>query len=345
MIFSQALLNWFDQYGRHDLPWQGQGAYAVWLSEIMLQQTQVTTVIPYFQAFIRSFPTITALADASEDVVLAHWAGLGYYNRARNLHRAAQHIRDQHQGEFPAHFDAVLALPGIGRSTAGAILAQAFNQSHAILDGNVKRVLARYFTVPGWPGQAKVQTSLWQHAEALLPNERFADYTQACMDLGALVCKRQQPLCSQCPVAAQCQAQQQGVTADFPARKPKAVKPVRNTIMLLCRHEQTLLLYKRPTTGIWPGLWSLPEISSLDELPAWLGQQQLTALQQTPLTSFRHTFSHYHLDITPRLIDVKTTGIMDSQQQLWYNVTESTGGAAIATPAPVTTLLDYLRTL
>lgn len=248
--FSKVLLKWYDQFGRKDLPWQkDRNAYRVWVSEIMLQQTQVKTVIPYFEKFIHSFPDVLSLANAHEDAVLHHWSGLGYYARARNLHKAAQQVRDVHNGQFPLVFDDVLALPGIGRSTAGAILAQAEGQKRAILDGNVKRVLARFYTVHGWTGQLKIQQQLWQLAEQLTPEKRLADYTQAIMDLGATLCTRSKPGCLQCPLQSECEAYATDQVKLLPTPKPKKTLPVKTVRMLLLRNtEEQILLEKRPPT-------------------------------------------------------------------------------------------------
>lgn len=300
--FADDLLAWYQEYGRHDLPWQKERSfYRVWVSEIMLQQTQVATVIPYFDRFMRRFPTITALARATQDDVLLHWAGLGYYSRARNLHKAALEIVAQHDGCFPADYEAVLALPGIGPSTAGAILAQAAGQRHAILDGNVKRVLARYCAIDGWPGQAMVARQLWQWAETFTPEKHLADYTQAIMDLGATVCTRTSAKCDCCPLSDGCQARQQQRVADLPTRKPKKRLPVRARRLLIIRNEQgDYLMEKRPPSGIWGGLWSLPELTMDESIDASVKQNwQLTVNAYSDLPVFRHTFSHFHLDITP----------------------------------------------
>ena len=298
---SNALLAWFDRHGRHDLPWQQpRSAYRVWLSEIMLQQTQVATVIPYFERFTARFPDIASLADAALDAVLHQWTGLGYYARARNLHKAAQRIRDLHDGEFPREFEAVLTLPGVGRSTAAAILAQAFDQRHAILDGNVKRVLARYHAIEGWPGQKAVENRLWELAEAATPADRVADYTQAIMDLGATLCRRQ-PACERCPLAGGCRARAAGNPEDYPGRRPRKALPVKQTAMLLLQDERNrILLEQRPPVGIWGGLWSLPECPVNTGVARHCREQ--LGLDVSNLSAgqpFRHTFSHYHLDIIP----------------------------------------------
>jgi len=299
--FADALLQWFVVHGRHDLPWQlDKTAYRVWLSEIMLQQTQVATVIPYYQRFLQSFPTIKSLADADIDTVLQHWQGLGYYARARNLHRAAQIIRDQHGGEFPVELDAVLDLPGVGRSTAGAILTFAYGQSWPILDGNVKRVLARCFQVEGWYGQSTTMQQLWQLAEQVTPIQHTDDFNQGMMDLGATVCLKSKPKCEVCPLSSHCQSFQQNTQKDYPQKKPVKIKPHKQTWMLLHRYEDQVLLYRRPPTGIWGGLWSLPEAANQTEIKSW---QKINRVTQVPPSSIsenliRHQFTHYSLDIS-----------------------------------------------
>ena len=340
---SDHLLAWFDRYGRHDLPWQQpRSLYRVWVSEIMLQQTQVSTVIPYFERFMQRFPDIRSLADAKQDEVLHLWTGLGYYARARNLHKAAQQIRDQHQGKFPEDYEAVLALPGIGRSTAGAILAQALDQRHAILDGNVKRVLARYHAIAGWPGTKAVENRLWGLAEAAIPQQRLADYTQAIMDLGATVCSRK-PVCDICPLNNACQAYADGNPADYPAPRPHKTLPVRETRMLILRNAKGLLLLEqRPPAGIWGGLWSLPEcpikMNPSEFCQTDLGLE-LHEAENGP--QLRHTFSHFHLDIRTLLAraSVGKPAIMEGRPQVWYNCRRPD---ARGLPAPVKTLLEEL---
>lgn len=303
--FAERLLGWYRKHGRHDLPWQqARSLYRCWVSEIMLQQTQVATVIPYFQNFMRTFPDIQALARATQDEVLQHWAGLGYYSRARNLHNAAGIIADKHNGCFPEDYDSVLALPGVGPSTAGAILAQALGQRHAILDGNVKRVLARHCMVAGWPGQAAVQKQLWQLAELRTPRKQVADYTQAIMDLGATLCTRSRPDCESCPLNTDCRAYQAGRVGEFPGRKAKKILPVRRRRLLIIRNPQgEYLMEKRPPSGIWGGLWSLPELAMEQGVEGSVQQNwQLRVNNYKDLPIFRHTFSHFHLDITPCLV-------------------------------------------
>ena len=338
--FSDAVLRWYKQHGRHDLPWQkNTSLYRSWVSEIMLQQTQVATVIPYFEKFMAVFPDVAALAAASQDDVLLHWAGLGYYSRARNLHKAAQIIAESHDGKFPQDYDEVLALPGIGPSTAGAILAQALGQRHAILDGNVKRVLARYQAVEGWPAQSQVEKQLWHWAEKYTPEQQVADYTQAIMDLGATVCTRASAKCDACPLAADCQAYQTDRVAELPTRKPRKILPIREKRLLIIRNEQgDYLMEKRPPAGIWGGLWSLPELA-MDQTVAELVSQnwQLTVNQHNDLPVFRHTFSHFHLDITPCQVQVapSTRAIAEQGQYQWCaDITQ------LALAAPVSAILQ-----
>lgn len=320
---AAELLDWYDREGRHDLPWQqARSAYAVWISEIMLQQTQVATVIPYFHRFMARFRDIPSLATAPLDEVLHHWSGLGYYARARNLHKAAAFLVAQHGGQFPNDFDAVAALPGIGRSTAGAILAQAFGQRHPILDGNVKRVLARMHAVPGWPGSAPVERRLWALAEAHTPTARVADYTQAIMDLGATVCRRARPLCLACPLASRCVAQQQGRQAEFPAPRPKRARPLRRVRMLLLRDDHgAVLLERRPPQGIWGGLWCPPELGE-ESVPEWATRVLGTpVVAGAPLAALRHGFTHFELEIEPVPADLSAppSALMEPGRWVWYN--------------------------
>lgn len=349
--FSDRLLNWFKQYGRHDLPWQHpREAYRVWLSEIMLQQTQVQTVIPYFERFIKEFKTIKDLANASQDEVLHLWTGLGYYARARNLHKAAQQIVEQHNSIFPTDYDSVLALPGIGPSTAGAILAQAFNQPHAILDGNVKRVLTRFYAISGWPGEKKIENTLWNISKQLTPDHSAADYTQAIMDLGATLCSRSKPQCPQCPISTDCLAKQQDNVRDYPTSKKRASLPIKQTTMLLLQNNNgDVLLQQRPAQGIWGSLWSLPEVSFENANISQHCEQEfgIQIDSSTPLPAFRHTFSHFHLDIQPLKCKVSTYkhSIMDSTNQVWYKCQPQNQTAKAdkrGLPAPVKMLLDNL---
>ncbi len=340
--FAPALLAWYDRHGRKSLPWQSpRTPYRVWLSEIMLQQTQVATVIGYFQRFVDALPDLRALAGAPVDQVLGLWSGLGYYSRARNLHKAAQLCFERHGGELPQDFAALAALPGIGRSTAGAILAQAWGLRHAILDGNVKRVLSRYHGVEGWPGSTATARTLWQHAEDNTPHARIADYTQAIMDLGATLCVRSRPRCGVCPVASGCVALRDKLTAHLPARKPAKVSPTRATCMLILRdRNDRVLLQRRPATGVWAELWSLPEAATPDDAAkvARAAGAQFDAV--TPLASFVHVFSHYRLDITPLLARTKPLPqVADRDDLRWCDATEF---LQLGLPAPVRRLLQSL---
>lgn len=325
MSFSERVLSWFDQHGRKHLPWQQEiSPYRVWISEIMLQQTQVSTVIPYFERFMQSFPTVNALADAPIDDVLHHWTGLGYYARARNLHKAAMQIQHDHGGVFPTDFDAVLGLPGIGRSTAGAILSIADQQRFAILDGNVKRVLARYFAIEGWPGKPAVTNQLWDLAESVLPDSRYHHYTQAMMDLGATLCTRTKPRCDQCPVVSDCLAYAQGRQTEFPGKKPKKELPTKHTTMLIPFLRGSVLMQQRPMSGIWGGLWGFWEFSGRTELDAYIEQNLLVAGPQnsTNLVGFKHTFSHFHLQIEPVVVHLSEppSKVEESSQSQWFDV-------------------------
>lgn len=300
--FAQRLLDWYDQHGRHDLPWQHpRTPYRVWVSEVMLQQTQVATVIPYFERFIAALPDVASLAAASEDEVMALWSGLGYYRRARHLHAAAKACIAQHAGELPRDFDALAALPGIGRSTAGAILALAHDQRHAILDGNVKRVLSRFHGIRGWSGERAVNSALWAQAEIHTPATRIADYTQAIMDLGATVCTRGRPRCDECPQAHACIAHRGGLTATIPAARPARALPERHVVFIVLRDAQDrVLLQRRGPQGVWPGLWSLPEAD--DVQAARSCAEQLAAIGDnatSTLPEVRHTFTHFKLAATP----------------------------------------------
>ncbi len=341
--FAQRVLAWFDRHGRKHLPWQQEpSAYRVWVSEIMLQQTQVQTVIPYYQRFMHRFPDVASLADAPLDEVLHHWSGLGYYARARNLHRAAQQIRDAYAGRFPEAFDAVARLPGIGRSTAGAILSLACGQRHPILDGNVKRVLARYFAVAGWPGKSEVLKEMWCLTEAVTPGERVAQFNQAMMDLGATLCTRRAPACAQCPLQQNCRAFAEGDPGRYPQAKPRRQLPLRQAHMLLlvCAHE--VYLEQRPAQGIWGGLWSFPEFGDVAGLSAWCDARGLEVAGAETLPVVRHSFSHFHLDITPHCLGLKNPvfSVMEAGQGLWYKLQ---GADAVGLAAPVQRLLARLQ--
>ena len=296
--FAQAVLTWYDKFGRKHLPWQqNKTLYGVWLSEVMLQQTQVATVIPYFERFVKTFPNLTALADAPLDEVLHLWTGLGYYARARNLHKAAQVMRDQYCGKFPTEFEQVLALPGVGRSTAGAILSSCLNAPYAILDGNVKRVLSRYFAVNGWPGEKKTEDRLWQLTGEVTPNAQVADFNQAMMDLGAMVCTRSKPKCGLCPLQSNCRANAEQNWQVYPGKKPKKALPERDSYFLLLEKDGKVALEQRENAGLWGGLYCFPQFADKQELLAYLASNGIQQYQEW--TAFRHTFSHFHLDIYP----------------------------------------------
>jgi len=342
--FASAVLTWQRRYGRRDLPWQQQDAYRVWLSEIMLQQTQVSTVIPYYQNFLARFPDLRELADASIDEVLQHWQGLGYYARARNLHKAAIIIRDQHQGRFPSDFTAVEALPGIGRSTAGAILSFAFKQHWPILDGNVKRVLARCFRVPGWYGQSETMKQLWYLAESVTPGLQTAEFNQAMMDIGSMICVKSKPKCEACPLRGMCASYRHHSQAEYPQKKPKRAKPHKNTLMLLHRCDEQILLWRRPPSGIWGGLWSLPEVDEASAIELW--QQSFLSIAQSPKVVqqdvIRHQFSHYSLDISLAIIELEELPhrISDVDNYAWVD-TRNLGNHGI--PTPVRKILSLLQ--
>jgi A/G-specific adenine glycosylase len=336
--FSQNMLDWFQKQGRKHLPWQqNKTPYRVWISEIMLQQTQVATVIPYYQKFMTSFPSITALANADEDNVLHHWTGLGYYARARNLHKAAKIIATQYQGHFPENIEQVMDLPGIGPSTAGAILSLSLNKHHAILDGNVKRVLARCYLVAGHNAQAKFEKTLWPIAQQLTPKNKVSDFNQSMMDLGAMICTRSKPLCQQCPLQSTCLAYAGSEQANFPHKKPKKITPIKSTIMVIPRiqtkNSNEVLMEKRPPTGIWGGLWCFLEVANKADINKLLTKLHLKATTQVEMTAFRHTFSHFHLDIQPIIVDclpLPPQEINENNKQQWYdlNIEQSVGLAA-----------------
>jgi A/G-specific adenine glycosylase len=342
--FNERVLAWFERYGRKDLPWQqDKSPYRVWISETMLQQTQVATVIPYFIAFMARFPSVEALAEASVDEVLQYWSGLGYYARARNLHKTAVKIAEM--GRFPDTLEELQQLPGIGMSTAGAIMSIAYNRSHPILDGNVRRVLARYRAVPGWPGEAKVNKRLWELSRTLTPAQRAADYTQAIMDLGATVCTRGRPACGACPLNADCLAFRDGRVADFPAPKPARALPIKQrTFLLLADTRKKIFLEKRPPVGIWGGLWCLPEFADEGQALAWCQDRNITIVEQYAMDRRRHTFSHYHLDFTPLVILADADRRIDSVEEpgsaSWHRI-ESIGRLGMA--APIKLLLKHYQ--
>ncbi|KHT27989.1 A/G-specific adenine glycosylase [Pectobacterium carotovorum] len=344
--FAHQVLDWYQRYGRKTLPWQLEKTpYKVWLSEVMLQQTQVTTVIPYFQRFMERFPNVSALAAAPLDEVLHLWTGLGYYARARNLHKAAQTIVSRHGGEFPTTFDEVAALPGVGRSTAGAVLSLALGQHYPILDGNVKRVLARCYAVDGWPGKKEVEKKLWARSEDVTPAEGVSQFNQAMMDLGAIVCTRSRPKCELCPLSTGCIAYANHSWAQYPGKKPKQTLPEKTGWFLLMQQGSQVWLQQRPAVGLWGGLFCFPQFSERQELELWLQQRGLNPDGLQQLVAFRHTFSHFHLDIVPLWLDVSQTdrsqnrSCMDDGAGLWYNLAQP---PSVGLAAPVERLLREL---
>lgn len=338
--FNQRLIAWQQAQGRHDLPWQVSDPYRVWLSEIMLQQTQVDTVIPYYQRFLERFPDIASLAEATQDEVMALWSGLGYYARGRNLHAAARQIVDRHGGVFPGAIEAIVALPGIGRSTAAAIAVFAFGQRQAILDGNVKRVLCRCFGIDGWPGEAAVERRLWALAESILPEQEVVAYTQGLMDLGATLCRRSRPDCPACPFADDCLANRQGRQAELPTARVRKALPEKTTRMLILLHAGAVLLEKRPQSGIWGGLWSLPEGDPAEDVQTMVQRLGLTAETSIDLAVLMHTFSHYRLQILPSLLHVAhPDSRAEAPGRLWLALADVPDAAL---PTPVRTLLQGL---
>lgn len=342
---AAPLLAWFEQHGRHDLPWQVADPYRVWVSEIMLQQTQVATVVEYYSRFVARFAALDVLAAATLDEVLHLWSGLGYYARARNLHAAARRVVVHHGGRLPRDFDLLQSLPGIGRSTAAAVLALTWGDRYAILDGNVKRVLGRYHRIAGWPGVASVAREYWQTAERHTPHQRVRDYTQAIMDLGASVCTRAAPACSSCPLQGGCAGAAHGDLLDYPHRKPKTTKPTRcRTLLVIRRDDGSLLLEKRPPTGIWGGLWSFPErhAAAAQEIADWCESLcGAPAASVRFLPAFEHLFTHFRLLAEPVLCSVpcEQTGLMEADSRLWYNPKQSD---AVGLAAPVRRLIERL---
>ena len=342
-MIAPQLLAWWDKHGRKHLPWQqDRTPYRIWVSEILLQQTRVETVVPYFERFLASFPDVQALAAAHDDDVLSIWAGLGYYTRAHYLLKAARTVITQHGGEVPSDFDSLMALPGIGRSTAGAILALAHGQRMAILDGNARRVLARVHAVEGWPGKALVNKTLWKLAATNTPYERVRDYTQAIMDLGATVCLRRSPCCDACPLADSCQARKQGLTTEIPASKPKANRPLKRRYMLVIqRPDEAVLMLRRPPTGIWAGLWSLPTLDDGESPRDWCRRVIGCSPQNhAELSPIRHGFSHFELEIRPihLLLSTPSSGIRESDQWRWHD-----GAQNLGMPAPIRRLVESLE--
>jgi A/G-specific adenine glycosylase len=340
---ASQLIEWHGRAGRHDLPWQQRRTpYRVWVAEVMLQQTQVATVVPYYERFMARFPDVRALAAAPTDEVLHLWSGLGYYARARNLQRAAQQIVAQHAGELPADFTALAALPGIGRSTAGAILALAHGARFAILDGNVRRVLARYFGVAGNSAQRAVAQQLWQLSERCTPQQQVATYTQAVMDLGATLCVRRKPLCERCPLTGRCVARRSGRQHELPAPRPARARARRRVFMVVALTDDgCVLLERRPESGVWGGLWCLPEFASATAARAFVRNTLAgAATEPQALGAVEHAFTHFDLSITPLL--VRCAGVPSVMEQgvgLWYNIRSP---ARVGLPAPITSLLSGL---
>ena len=339
-VFARALVDWHTHHGRHDLPWQyDRSPYRVWISEIMLQQTQVATVIGYYQRFMQRFPDVFSLAAAPLDEVLHLWSGLGYYSRARNLHRAAQSIVGEFHGELPLAREQLGRLPGIGRSTAAAILALSHGLREAILDGNVRRVLARHFGIDGPTGERATERTLWQRAEQCTPDQDVAAYTQAIMDLGATLCTRRRPLCEQCPVRDGCVAYRTGRVHELPPPRRRLARPVRGVVMLLAqRHNGAVLLQRRPAHGVWGGLWAPPQFDSLEAAEHYCRTTlQSARLETIALPLLRHAFTHFELQITPlRAHCDGFAGVMEGADTLWYNAREP---VHIGLPAPIAALL------
>ena len=337
--FAVQLLDWYDQHGRHDLPWQqGINPYRVWLSEIMLQQTQVKTVIPYFQRFVAAFPSVLELAHAPLDEVLHLWTGLGYYARARNLHKTAQSIVNDYAGQFPANVDGLEALPGIGRSTAGAICSIAFQQRATILDGNVKRVLSRFHAIDGWPGKSAVNQELWQLAERDTPCTRIADYTQAIMDLGATLCTRSKPKCAECPFQTSCQGYASGKPMQYPGKKPPKTRPTKTTLFLILQNSAgEVLLQQRASTGIWGGLWSFPECPKEADIQSHCAALGYAAKDWQVQTTEKHIFSHYQLNYTPVTIQITNDSNISDASTRWVRPEQP---GQLGLPQPIKALLE-----
>jgi len=336
--FASKVVRWQKKLGRHDLPWQKtRDAYRIWLSEIMLQQTQVATVIPYYRRFLERFPDVVSLAAARQDDVLMLWSGLGYYSRARNLHRAAQLVVAEHASRVPRDFEALLALPGIGRSTAAAVAVFAYGARHAILDGNVKRLFARHFGIGGYAGDPKVAAALWRETERQLPFHDVESYTQGLMDLGATICTRTRPRCSACPVAAGCVAHIKNAISKYPAPRPRKALPQRHTQMLVLLHARRVLLEKRPPTGIWGGLWSLPEAAPDADVALCASRYGVKVAAHTAMPTLAHGFTHFKLDIVPQRLTVgRVTLRAAAPGTMWLSVDEALRAAI---PAPVKRIL------
>jgi A/G-specific adenine glycosylase len=343
---AAPLVDWHGRHGRHDLPWQRERtAYRVWVSEIMLQQTQVATVIAYYERFMQLFPDLATLAAAPLDEVLHLWSGLGYYSRARNLHRAAQRVVSEHGGELPGELDALAALPGIGRSTAAAIVALAFQRRACILDGNVKRVLARYFAVDGPLGHSVTERELWCRAEQCTPHSDIAVYTQAIMDLGATLCTRRDPLCMQCPLRRDCAARRLGRVHELPTPRAPRPRGRRQVVMLLAVDPGgQVLLQRRPPQGIWGGLWTPPEFEHQEAALQFCATALPAArLDPAPLPRLLHAFTHFELEITPWCARCQSAfTVMEGAGMLWYNAREP---ARVGLPAPIAALLSSLSSV
>jgi A/G-specific adenine glycosylase len=345
--FAQRLLAWFALHGRHTLPWQIQPtAYRVWVSEVMLQQTQVATVIPYYERFMERFPDVRSLASAPLDEVLHLWTGLGYYARARNLQACAQALVAHHGGEFPQAIEAVMDLPGIGRSTAGAILALSRGQRQPILDGNAKRVLARFFGIAGDPTSSAVLATLWAQADACTPTDAVAAYTQAIMDLGATVCIRAKPACGMCPLHTGCTAAREGRQAELPGKKQKRVRPSREATVLIAEtmsHGSTaVLVERRPSSGLWGGLWSPPQFESEGEALAWCRKEFGSTAASQMLPPIDHAFTHFDLRLNPLRVRCESvTAVCDGDDRLWYRLDAP---PRIGLPQPIRRLFERLRT-
>ena len=339
--FAARLIAWQRTHGRHDLPWQNtRDAYRIWLSEIMLQQTQVATVIPYYDRFLASFPDVRALADAPLDRVLERWSGLGYYRRAHHLHAAAKTIVERHRGAFPRDAQTIATLPGIGRSTAAAIAAFAFGARGAILDGNVRRVLARHRGIAGYPGEKKVEEKLWAAAEALLPERDIEAYTQALMDLGATICARAAPRCGECPVATDCVARRDDRIAALPSPRPRKTLPQRAVRVLVIERAGAILLEKRPAAGIWAGLWSLPEIDVDADVARHCKARFATdVVVGENLAPIEHGFTHFRLTIHPQRVAVRAwPARAEAPGRVWLTREDA---LTAALPAPIKRLLRH----
>lgn len=345
--FSKRIIEWYGEFGRKHLPWQqNRTPYRVWVSEIMLQQTQVATVIDYYHRFMQKFPTVQDLAAADIDEVLHLWTGLGYYARARNLHKAAKTVVDDFGGEFPANIEQMESLPGIGRSTAGAILSLALDIPTPILDGNVKRVMARVFEVEGWYGQTKVMNQLWQIVEQLSPQEDIQPYNQAMMDIGATICTRTKPDCEVCPVADFCQANKNGTTGEFPHKKPKKEKPVRTEYWPIVHYQGQLMLNQRPPSGIWGGLYSFNGFEDEQGVKDYCEGKSWNVKSIQELPEMKHIFTHFQLNIRPVLIVLEDhhylTSIADSDSSVWYHLQSE---LSFGVPTPVVKLISKIKRL